>query len=56
MKRKRVQAVAVHPRLGAVVLRPGVCHFEAGKITKRFERLAEAVAERYAEAFRKLAK
>lgn len=49
MKRKLVQA-------GPVIIRPRVRRFEAGKVTKRFERLAEAAAERYAEAFRKLAK
>jgi antitoxin component of MazEF toxin-antitoxin module len=48
--------VSVHPQTGAVVIRPGVRYFEAGKVTKRFEKLAEAAAERYAEAFRDLAK
>lgn len=48
--------VSVHPQTGAVIIRTGVHHFENGKVTKRFERLAEAVAERYAESFRELAK
>lgn len=48
--------VSVHPQTGAVIIRAGVRQFEAGKVTKRFERLAESVAERYAEAFRELAK
>ncbi len=48
--------VTVHPQTGAVVIRPGLRHFENGKVTKRFERLAEAVAERYAESFRELAR
>lgn len=48
--------VSVHPQTGAVIVRPGVRYFEAGKVTKRFERLAETVAERYADAFRELAK
>jgi antitoxin component of MazEF toxin-antitoxin module len=48
--------VSVHPQTGAVIVRPGVRHFEAGKVTKRFARLAESVAERYAESFRDLAK
>jgi antitoxin component of MazEF toxin-antitoxin module len=48
--------VSVHPQTGAVVIRPGARRFEGGKVTKRFERLAEAVAERYEEAFRELAK
>ena len=48
--------VSVHPQTGAVTIRPGVSYFEDGKVTRRFERLAEAVADRYAEAFRELAK
>ena len=48
--------VSVHPQTGAVTIRPGVSYFEGGKVTRRFERLAEAVADRYAEAFRELAK
>lgn len=48
--------VSVHAQTGAVVIRPGVRYFEAGKVTKRFERLADAVAERYVESFRELAK
>jgi antitoxin component of MazEF toxin-antitoxin module len=48
--------VTVHPQTGAVVVRPGVRYFEDGKASKRFERLAEAVAQRYADAFRELAK
>jgi len=49
-------AVSVHPQTGAVIIRPGVRYFESGKVTKRFERLADTVAERYAESFRELAK
>jgi antitoxin component of MazEF toxin-antitoxin module len=48
--------VSVHPQTGAVTIRPGVTYFEDGKVTRRFERLAEAIAERYAESFRELAK
>jgi antitoxin component of MazEF toxin-antitoxin module len=48
--------VSVHPQTGAVTIRPGVSYFEGGKVTRRFERLAEAIAERYAESFRELAK
>jgi hypothetical protein len=48
--------VSVHPQTGAVIVRPGVRYFEAGEVTKRFERLADVVAERYAQAFRDLAK
>ncbi|MCL4821478.1 MAG: AbrB/MazE/SpoVT family DNA-binding domain-containing protein [Vicinamibacteria bacterium] len=48
--------VSVHPQTGAVVIRPAPRLFEAGAVTPRFERLAEVVAERYAEVFRELAK
>ena len=48
--------VSVHPQTGAVTIRTGVRYFEDGKVTPRFERLAEAIAERYAESFRDLAK
>jgi antitoxin component of MazEF toxin-antitoxin module len=48
--------VSVHPQTGAVTIRPGVLYFEDGKVTKRFEKLAGAIAERYAESFRELAK
>jgi antitoxin component of MazEF toxin-antitoxin module len=48
--------VSVHPQTGAVTIRTGVLFFEDGEITRRFERLADAIAERYAESFRELAK
>ena len=48
--------VSVHPQTGAVTIRTGVRYFEDGKVTRRFERLADTIAERYAESFRDLAK
>jgi antitoxin component of MazEF toxin-antitoxin module len=48
--------VSVHPQTGAVTIRPGVRYFEDGKLTPRFRKLAEGMLERYAEAFRELAK
>ncbi|MFO0671098.1 MAG: AbrB/MazE/SpoVT family DNA-binding domain-containing protein [Polyangiaceae bacterium] len=48
--------VSVHPQTGAVTIRPGVRFLEDGKPTKRFDRLAESIADRYAEAFEELAK
>ncbi|HEX9800809.1 MAG TPA: AbrB/MazE/SpoVT family DNA-binding domain-containing protein [Thermoanaerobaculia bacterium] len=48
--------VSVHPQTGAVIVRPGVRYFEGGKVTKRFRKLAEKVAEAYEESFRELAK
>jgi antitoxin component of MazEF toxin-antitoxin module len=48
--------VTVHPQTGAVMIRPGVRYFEAGKVTSRFKRLSEMLAEQYAESFHDLAK
>jgi catalase (peroxidase I) len=39
-----------------VTIRPGVRYFEDGKVTKRFEKVAEEIADSFAEAFEKLAK
>ncbi len=47
--------VSVHPRTGAVTIRPGVVYFEDGRVTERFRRLAEEVMERYDATFRELA-
>ena len=48
--------VAVHPRTGAVTIIPGVRYFEAGKVTKRFEKLVDELLEERAEVYRELAK
>ncbi|HVR29460.1 MAG TPA: AbrB/MazE/SpoVT family DNA-binding domain-containing protein [Thermoanaerobaculia bacterium] len=48
--------VSVHPQTGAVIVRPGVRYFEGGKVTTRFHKLAEEIAQRYEESFRELAK
>jgi antitoxin component of MazEF toxin-antitoxin module len=48
--------VSVDPRTGAVIIRPGAREFDGGRVTRRFEKLAEAIADRYAESFRELAK
>jgi antitoxin component of MazEF toxin-antitoxin module len=48
--------VSVHPQTGAVIVRPGVRYFEGGKVTRRFRKLAEEIAERYEESFRELAR
>lgn len=48
--------ISVHPQTGAVTIRTGVRYLEDGKVTRRFEKLADAIAERYAESFRELAK
>ena len=48
--------VSVHPQTGAVTIRPGVRHFEDGKVTKRFLRQMEEIGNAYGEAFEELAK
>jgi antitoxin component of MazEF toxin-antitoxin module len=48
--------ISVHPTTGAVTIRPGIKHFEGGKVTRRFRARAEEVRRRYDEAFRELAK
>ena len=48
--------VSVHPQTGAVTIRTGVRYFEDGRVTRHFEKLADAIAERYADSFRELAK
>jgi antitoxin component of MazEF toxin-antitoxin module len=48
--------VSVHPQTGAVTIRPGVLYFEDGKVTKRFEKLAEQLLGRRARVYRELAK
>jgi antitoxin component of MazEF toxin-antitoxin module len=48
--------VSVHPQTGAVTIRPGVLYFEEGKVTRRFEKLAEQLLERRARVYRELAK
>ena len=48
--------VSVHPSTGAVTIRPGVRLFEDGKVSKRFRRLEEDIAETYKTSFDKLAK
>jgi antitoxin component of MazEF toxin-antitoxin module len=48
--------VSVHPRTGAVTILPGVRYFEDGKVTKRFEKMADELLKRRAAAYRELAK
>jgi antitoxin component of MazEF toxin-antitoxin module len=48
--------VSVHPQTGAVTIRTGVRTFEDGKVTPRFRKVADAIADRYAQGFRELAK
>ncbi|HLF57083.1 MAG TPA: AbrB/MazE/SpoVT family DNA-binding domain-containing protein [Thermoanaerobaculia bacterium] len=48
--------VSVHPRTGAVIVRPGVRHFEEGEVTPRFERAARELLVQRAKLHRELAK
>jgi antitoxin component of MazEF toxin-antitoxin module len=56
LKKGQAVAVSVHPRTGAVTIRLGVRDFEGGKVTKRFQKLAREMADRFEESFRDLAK
>ncbi len=48
--------VSVHPRTGAVTIRPGIRYFANGKVTKEFREIGERVRRRHDAAFRELAK
>lgn len=48
--------VSVHPRTGAVTVRPGVRYAEAGKVTQRLDRAIDDLLERRAGLYRRLAK
>ena len=48
--------VSVHPRTGAVTIRPGARYYEGGKPTPRFEALANDFLKRRARLYRALAK
>jgi len=56
LKKGMTVDVSVHPRTGAVTIRPGVRVFEGGKATKRFDRLADDLLEKRAGLYRELAK
>jgi antitoxin component of MazEF toxin-antitoxin module len=55
LKKGQEVEVSVHPSTGAVTVRPGVLEFEDGKVTSKFEALAEGLLERRAKLYRKLA-
>jgi hypothetical protein len=48
--------LSLHPQTGAVIVRPGVRHFERGKTTKRFRTAADALLDERAALYRALAK
>lgn len=47
--------VSIHPQTGAVTIRPGARYFEDGRVTRRFQRLAEELRARRAKLYRDLA-
>jgi antitoxin component of MazEF toxin-antitoxin module len=56
LKKGMTVEVSVHPQTGAVTIRPGVRMLENGRVTKRFDRLADDLLERRAGLYRELAK
>ena len=48
--------VSVHPRTGAVTVRPGVKYVEDGEVTESFDHAIDDLLERRAELYRSLAK
>lgn len=48
--------VTVHPKSGAVTVRPGVRHVEDGAVTQRFDRAIDVLLEGRSELYRRLAK
>ena len=48
--------VTVHPKTGAVTIRPGVRYAEDGKVTDRFDRAIDDLLERRSGLYRRLAK
>jgi antitoxin component of MazEF toxin-antitoxin module len=48
--------VSVHPQTGAVIVRPGVRYLEGGRVTKRFDAVAEDLLEKRRKLYRELAR
>ena len=56
LKKGQEVDVSIHPRTGAVTIRPGIRYFAEGKVTKQFRDIAERIRKRHDAAFRELAK
>jgi len=56
LKKGMAVEVSVHPQTGTVTVLPGARYLERGKVTARFLRLANELADAYQESFRELAK
>jgi antitoxin component of MazEF toxin-antitoxin module len=48
--------VTVHPVNGAVIVRAGAAHYEAGEVTPRFSRAVALLMKKRAAVYRTLAK
>jgi antitoxin component of MazEF toxin-antitoxin module len=55
LKKGQSVDVSVHPRTGAVTIRPGIRYYDDGKVTRRFREKAEEIRRKYDDAFRRLA-
>jgi antitoxin component of MazEF toxin-antitoxin module len=56
LKKGQSVDVSVHPRTGAVTIRPGIRYYENGKVTRRFREKAEEILRRREALYRELAK
>lgn len=56
LKKGQTVEVSVHPRNGAVTIRPGIKYFDDGKVTKRFRAEAERLLKERQQLYRNLAK
>ena len=48
--------VNVHPMTGVVSIKPGMKHFEDGKVTRKFRQKVAETLEKYDSAFKRLSK
>ena len=56
LKKGQEVEVSLHPRTGAVTIRPGVLYFDDGKVTKRLDKRVDDLLKRRAKVYRELAK
>jgi antitoxin component of MazEF toxin-antitoxin module len=56
LKKGHTVDVSVHPTSGTLMVRLGVKLFEGGKVTRRFDRLADDLLERRKALYEELAK
>ncbi len=48
--------VSIHPKTGAVTIRPGVKYIENGKVTKRFRAAVDSLLDKRRDLYERLAK